>query len=292
MATVVVCDDDTVVRGAISSVCEDAGLEVVAETDSGADAAEMVRRFGVDVLVLDLVARRRLRRAHPRDARAPTGSRAEVVVFTAYAAIAPRLLRLGAREVIEKPDFELLSDVLVQLVGLDRRARPAGRAARSRAASRDVEQPPTMWRSPAGVSLAPRPRHSLLDMEIGDAVLAVTVVGLEALEADVGPLLTADCRLGGRRHPARRASRPGPAARGAGDRAASSPSLRGGDARAGRGRLVAPHGRGCATLVAARVRSRAPRAAVDARRAPTMRSPGRSARCRGARAGQPAFVSV
>jgi hypothetical protein len=32
-------------------------------------------------------------------------------------------------------------------------------------------------------------------MEIGDAVLAVTVVGLEALETDVGPLLTADCRL-------------------------------------------------------------------------------------------------
>jgi hypothetical protein len=35
----------------------------------------------------------------------------------------------------------------------------------------------------------------LQDVEPGDAVLAVTVVGLEALEADVGPLLTADCRL-------------------------------------------------------------------------------------------------
>ena len=32
-------------------------------------------------------------------------------------------------------------------------------------------------------------------METGDAVLAITIVGLEALETDVGPLLTADCRL-------------------------------------------------------------------------------------------------
>ncbi len=50
----VICDDDTGVRAAISALCADAGLEVVAETDSGGDATEMVRRFGVDVLVLDL----------------------------------------------------------------------------------------------------------------------------------------------------------------------------------------------------------------------------------------------
>jgi len=49
MPTAVVCDDDRTVRAAVSAVCVDAGLEVVAETDSGADAAEMVRRFrGLD----------------------------------------------------------------------------------------------------------------------------------------------------------------------------------------------------------------------------------------------------
>ena len=54
MATVVVCDDDAAVRGAVSAICDDIGLEVVAETDSGADAAELVHRFSVDLLILDL----------------------------------------------------------------------------------------------------------------------------------------------------------------------------------------------------------------------------------------------
>jgi hypothetical protein len=37
--------------------------------------------------------------------------------------------------------------------------------------------------------------HSLKTMVAGDAVVAFTVVGLDTLEADTGPLLVADCRL-------------------------------------------------------------------------------------------------
>ena len=52
-----------------------------------------------------------------------------------------------------------------------------------------------MWRSPAGVSPHHDLTHSLLELEVGDAVWPSPIVGLEALEADVGPLLIADCRL-------------------------------------------------------------------------------------------------
>jgi CheY-like chemotaxis protein len=191
VATVVVCDDDRVTRAAVSTACTEAGLEVVAETDSGADAAEMVRRFDVDILVIDVAisdgsGERTLATLEADDASAT------VIVFTAYAPDPGKLRRLGASNVVEKPDLDLLADVL----------RAAGSAAAAngvqadrRSSSRAVELPPKVWRSPAGVSAHQDLLHALLRMEPGDAVLAVTVVGLEGLEADVGPLLTADCRL-------------------------------------------------------------------------------------------------
>jgi CheY-like chemotaxis protein len=187
MARVVVCDDDAAVRGAITGVCEDGGLEVVAETDSWIDATEMVRRFGVDIVVLDLSLADGSGE-QTIEALRNEGSKAEIVVFTAFAADAPRLLRMGAREVVDKSDFGLLSDILVNvassidaLVEQDERDVPAA--------------PPSMWRSPAGVCSRHDLPLSLLDVEVGDAILAVTVVGLEVLEKDVGPLLAADCRL-------------------------------------------------------------------------------------------------
>ena len=185
MATVVVCDDDKVVRAAISAVCADAGLEVVAETDSGADCAEMVRRFAVDVLVLDLslsdgsgeLTLENLNRE---------GSNAAVIIFTAYASDPGRLIRLGAREVVDKPDFALLGDVLKALGTSVDHAAAAPQPDDRRLASRDVETAPKMWRSPAGVSSRHDLAHSLLQLELGDAALAVTVAGLDALENDVG----------------------------------------------------------------------------------------------------------
>jgi hypothetical protein len=62
-------------------------------------------------------------------------------------------------------------------------------------ASRVVTDAPRMWKSPAGVSPQQDLTHSLLGMEVGDSILAVTIIGLEVLEEDVGALLTADCRL-------------------------------------------------------------------------------------------------
>jgi CheY-like chemotaxis protein len=191
VATVVVCDDDPLLRAAITVAAEEAGLEVVAETDRGSDAVELVRRFGVDVLVLDISladgtgdrTAEELLREH-KDV--------VVVVFTAYASERGRLLRLGVREVIEKPDLELLQQVLGHVAGSVESSAPRDER---RLASRGVRDSPKLWRSPAGVSSHDDLKHSLVGLEVGDAALAVTVVGLEPLEGDVGPLLTADCRL-------------------------------------------------------------------------------------------------
>ena len=194
MATVVVCDDDKVVRAAVSAVCADAGLEVVAETDSGADCVDMVRRFGVDVLVLDLSLSDGSGE-HTLETLAQEGSQVAVVIFTAYASDPGRLIRLGAREVVDKPDFALLGDVLKQLGTSVDHAAAGVKGDERRLASRDVVAVAKMWRSPAGVASRQDLTHSLLQLEVGDAALAVTVAGLGPLEADVGPLLAADCRL-------------------------------------------------------------------------------------------------
>lgn len=187
----VVCDDDKVVRAAVTSACSDAGLEVVAETDNGSDAAEMVRRFGVDVLVID-VALSDGSGEHTLATLEADGSGAAVVVFTAYAPDRAKLRRLGVQQVVDKPDLGLLRDVLAA-VGTTLADAPV--QADRRAASREVEQSPKLWRSPAGISSFQDLTHSLLRMDTGDAVLAITVVGLDGIETDVGPLLAADCRL-------------------------------------------------------------------------------------------------
>lgn len=193
MATVVVCDDDTVIRSTISALCASAGLDVVAETDSGADATEMVRHFGVDILVLDLS----LTDGSGEDtltSLAKAGAHAAVIVFTAYATDPARLLGLGAREVIDKPDFDRLNEALVGLaasVGRDHDG-PDDR----RLTNREVEEAaPKPWRSPAGVASHHDLAFSVIGLEAGDVAVAVTVVGLEKLLAEVGPLLVDDCRL-------------------------------------------------------------------------------------------------
>jgi CheY-like chemotaxis protein len=191
MRKVVVCDDDALVRATVTTLCEQAGLEVVAETDSGTAAVEMVRRFGVEVLVLDLALNDG---SGERTVAALAAEKVpvDVIVFTAYAADPGNLLRLGAREVVDKPDFDRLESVLTHLGATGRDGAPPEER---RTASREVDAGPKVWRSPAGVSSYRDLSPALRGLEEGDSIIAVTVVGLEELEAGVGPLLTADCRL-------------------------------------------------------------------------------------------------
>jgi CheY-like chemotaxis protein len=152
MVTVVVCDDDAFLRQNVSQLCEEAGLTVVAETDSGRDAVELVRRFGVDVLLLDLAlpdgsgegALQALRDTDPHPV---------VIVLTAYAEDPDRLARLGAREVIEKPDFSRLESVLAQVASAARAAGPSAEVVQERRrTTREVDAPSELWRSPSGIS--------------------------------------------------------------------------------------------------------------------------------------------
>lgn len=199
MATVVVCDDDPVVRESVSGLCEEAGLTVVAETDHGFDALELVRRFGVDILLLDLAlpdgSGERALEALQEIEPGPI-----VIVFTAYAEDPDRLIRLGAREVIEKPDFARLQAVLSNLASTSEPAAPAGDDHdERRRTSRAVAESPPAWRSPSGVSSSHDLVRALKLTVPGDALLLIVTNGLERLEADAGPTLIADCRLGAAR---------------------------------------------------------------------------------------------
>ncbi len=190
MATAVVCDDDDGLRAVISALCEEQGIQVVAETDSATDAAELVQRFDIDLLVLDLSLEEGSGVAtlhYLRDADV----RPTIVVFSAYADDPIHLRSLGATEVVEKPDFDRLTEVLAEFA----EARRAAPADERRYASRSVDEPPGLWRSPSGVSSNKDLNHSVQTLVVGDAVLGVALVGLDALERDVGPNLTADCRL-------------------------------------------------------------------------------------------------
>lgn len=202
MTTVVVCDDDSILRSTVSDLCEQAGLRVVAETDRGSDAVALVRRFGVDVLVLDLAmgddsGERTL------EALSDVDPHPIIVVFTAYAGNPSRLIRMGAREVIEKPDFPRLSAVLERLAsgapaGPTEEGSAAGEAAAAaerRRTSRPVPALPDLWRSPSGICAARDLPHTLEQVVEGDAVLVLAVRDLEPLQAEAGPLLVADCGL-------------------------------------------------------------------------------------------------
>lgn len=199
MATVVVCDDDAVLRESVSGLCEEAGLTVVAETDRGFDALELVRRFDVDILLLDLAlpdgsGERAL------EALQGVQSSPIVVVFTAYAEDPDRLIRLGAREVIEKPDFARLQSVLALLASTSDSRDPdgPGRDERRRT-SRSVAEMPHAWRSPSGISSSHDLVQALKHTVPGDALLLIVTNGLDRLEEEAGPMLAADCRLGAAR---------------------------------------------------------------------------------------------
>ncbi len=195
MVTVVVCDDDAFLRQNVSELCEAAGLTVVAETDRGHDALELVKRFDVDVLLLDLAmpdgsGERTL------EALRDVDPHPVVVVLTAYAEDPDRLVRLGAREVIEKPDFGRLEVVLAQLAAAgSRRVEDDATGAERRQTSRPVAALDGIWRSPSGVASARDLPSTLALSAEGDAVLVVVSQGLETLEQDVGATLATDCRL-------------------------------------------------------------------------------------------------
>ena len=286
MARVVVCDDDPLVRAA-----DHDGVRGRGARGGGRDRQRRRRRRDGAPLRRRRprarpVADRRLRRAHPRALEAEELQRGGRRVHRLRRD--PRTLRrLGAREVVEKPDFELLGEVLSQRRRLGRRlgAQPTSAgspAARSRPHPRSGDRPPGCARtttSPTRCSAGGRATRSL----------AVTVVGPR------GP--RGRCRSAAhRRLPARRRRR-SCATSSASRTCSTKPPRSTGSSRCSeaatpgrRGRVVAPHRRAAQRVAARRGEGRRQPGRRDGRR--RRRRPRHRARCRRRRVGSPSFVSV
>ena len=156
MTNVVICDDDRVTRAALTAMCEDLGLDVVAETDQWNASLDLVLRFEVDLLILDLSlvdgSGERVLKGLVDLAGAP-----QVIIFSSYAEDFRRLKQLGASEVIEKPDFNGLALALQRLIAADAAKEAVDKPTSRRVASRDTAPLPQLWRSPSAPRVRPGP---------------------------------------------------------------------------------------------------------------------------------------
>lgn len=179
---VVVVDEDVTLRSVVTRLAEAAGHVVLAETDSGEDAVELVTRFGAEVLVIDLSlpwgsglrAIEKLRE---------DGSACHVVVFTAHAGEREALRDADVRAVVEKPQFEELERVLVELARGIVRAAPLPHDRRRPAPDR-----PNL--APAVVTTPSKLEDPTSFAKVVDALEpddAVVFVRLDAVPADADP---------------------------------------------------------------------------------------------------------
>ncbi|MFP5320525.1 MAG: response regulator [Acidimicrobiia bacterium] len=116
--TVVVCDDDPLVRSVVCGLVEDHDGRVVAEAFSPWQAIEQVERLQPDVVVLDLSLKGGTGLDVIQQLRRSSGTPPYVVVFTAYDA--PTGLEGDFVDVVRKPDFDHLVERLTS--GARRRA--------------------------------------------------------------------------------------------------------------------------------------------------------------------------
>lgn len=202
MRTAVVCDDDDVLRSVIRELAEEQGLHVVAETDHGMDVVELVRRFDIDVVVLDLAlpdvpGETVLHHLHD------DGLDPHVIVYTAFDHEDPALRALGVRTSIQKPDLETLAGALSAAAegALPDSPVPGGpetgggAGVERRAPHREVQLPASLWRSPSGVEPAHTLDGQLETCSAGDTLVAIAPDDLDGLVARYGRLLAHDCLL-------------------------------------------------------------------------------------------------
>lgn len=170
---VVVCDDDAAVRAVVTRLAEAAGHTVIAETDSGDDAVELVSRFGADAMVLDLSLPLGSGTSVVWELR-ERGVPCQIVVFSAYAEGHPDVPAAAVRAIVDKPDFDALERVLNELA--------VGRVAADEAAeerrkpSRDRPAVPSHGARTASGLEEPATFASVVEiLEPGDVVLRVHV---------------------------------------------------------------------------------------------------------------------
>lgn len=194
MVSVVICDDDRVTRSAISIVCEDLGLEVVAETDQWTASLDLAKRFQVDLMVLDVTLLDGSGE-HVLEGLQGVTAAPRVVVFSAFAHDVDRLKRLGATEVVDKPNFTRLGEVLAELMASTPVERAAPEQVSRRVSTRASSPLPAVWRSPSGIAPHHELAASLEQVVERDSVLAVALTGVDDWAESVGPRLVVDCHL-------------------------------------------------------------------------------------------------
>jgi len=167
----VVCDDDVTLRSVVTRLAEAVGHNVIAETDNAEDAVQLIMRFGAEALVLDMSL------PYGSGVRAVEelrdyGIPCQIIVFTAYADESPDL-HSAVRAIVDKPDFEALERVLVELAHGIPRTEVQGEQRKPARARPHV--PPLASRTPSGLE-EPTAFAEVIDaLEPGDGILIVHV---------------------------------------------------------------------------------------------------------------------
>src|SRR3954447_9556022 len=129
---VVVCEDDVTLRSLLSSLLEEGGDEVIAESDNAMEALELLRRFRPDVLLLDHALRSGTGLSVVEAIQADPDLTCHVVLFSSFVE-ASRVEQSASVTVVNKPDFTRLKIVLDELratggvAGSEDRRRPPSR---------------------------------------------------------------------------------------------------------------------------------------------------------------------
>ena len=107
MHTVLIVDDHPVIRLAVRVLLEKHGLQVVAETDNGVDAIQLVREHEPDVVILD-IGIPKLDGLTVISRIKSLELRTQVLVLTSQSAEAfcKRCIQVGARGFVNKEDLE------------------------------------------------------------------------------------------------------------------------------------------------------------------------------------------
>src|SRR3954468_3925576 len=164
---VVVCEDDVTLRSLLSSLLEDSGDEVIAESDNAMETLELLRRFQPDVLLLDHALRSGTGLSVAEAIQEDPDITCHVVLFSAF--VEASGVQQGPRvTVVHKPDFDRLKVVLKEV-----------RATGGVADSSDRRRPPSR-----PIDHVPGQREDddplkffavLGDVEPGDSLLLITV---------------------------------------------------------------------------------------------------------------------
>ena len=108
---VVVCDDDVTLRGLLSSLLEESGDEVIAESDNAMEALELIRRFRPDVLLLDHAIRSGTGLEVVEHISTDAELTCRVVLFSSFVD-ASQVRDFPFVTLVDKPNFDRLKAVL------------------------------------------------------------------------------------------------------------------------------------------------------------------------------------